>query len=562
MAPVPDWIQTLSASSFLTKIEGLNSSQRSQLLALRFACDPEFFARVVLPSHCRLRFAPMHRRLFRWHGEMGIGRPPGRRGLRFALAAPRGSAKSTVVSLVLTLHDILFERERYILLLSATEAQARQRLKALRRELEDGSVSRWSIIASQERRFTTRALQFGNVQVEAYGAGTEIRGINFEGFRPTKIILDDAEASRAATSARSRMRLREWFSEIVEYSGDTYTHLLAIGTVLHDKGLIADLLRRPDFTGHRARSIIGFSDNDLLWSEWRRRLLDFGDERRRITAREFYEAHRDEMDRGAEVLWPEKEDYEDLMSQLTLQGRRAFFQEKQNQPLGPEDALFDGESALRAQWLGSELQVGVLRNGAFIPVRRYADASGTGRRFGYLDAALGKGGRSGRGDFAALAEVVLLPDGSLVVDRLTARRLSPTEQVTRLFDAHERAAFERVAVEGTGFQELLLLPIEEERKRRQRSTRRADIPIETVHPKKSKLARIAALEPLISNGTIALGEGLDEEFWEELGTFPNTAHDDALDALAGAVTLARQVGPGGNDWKATRPRQARSANRF
>src|SRR5690606_41735477 len=62
--------------------------------------------------------------------------PPRRSSdLRLALAAPRGSAKSTVASLILTLHDIVYEREPYILLISATKRQAQQRLAAIRKEL-------------------------------------------------------------------------------------------------------------------------------------------------------------------------------------------------------------------------------------------------------------------------------------------------------------------------------------------------------------------------------------------------------------------------------------------
>lgn len=503
-----------------------------------FKGNVEAFINFYLPAQCRLPFAPIHRVLMEWHMEMTVRKIATRRGRRYVMAAPRGSAKSTVASFALVLHDIVFQRERYIVLLSATERQARQRLRAISHELRRGRLS--DINKCGEKRFTTTSLLSNGVQVDAYGAGTEIRGITANGFRPTKIILDDAEASRAADSPRAREHLLEWYTEIVEHLGDVYTHILAVGTVLHERGLIATLMARPDFHTHRARSIESFATRADLWTQWRARLMDFSDAERRETAREFFLLHREEMERGTAVLWPEKEDYEHLFAQLTLQGRRAFYQEKQNQPLGAEDALFDPEIALRAVECGTTLEIIPAGGGA--PLRRYEHFEKTARRFRFLDGAMGKSSARKRGDFAVLATVVLLPDRSLVLEDLWARRASPTEQVRRLFDSHAARPCERLAIEGTGFQELFATLIEEERRARHRAGLVADLPVTVMHPRRSKAARIAALEPMLANGTLALSPGLDEEFWEELANYPRTPHDDALDAAASAATLALEAG--------------------
>lgn len=535
----PPSILKLSAASFLRRIEPLPAGERAALLRARCEVDPELFAAMALAEHCRLPFAPFHRELFAWHLSMGGGDIAARRGRRHVLAAPRGSAKSTIVSLALALHDILYRREPYILLLSATARQAAQRLRAIRRELEQGPAGRL-FGAAKAAHYSAHVLVHGDIRIEAHGAGCELRGLNSNGFRPTKIILDDAEASRAAASQRAREKLLEWFAEIVEYLGDVYTNILAIGTVLHDKGLIATLLRRPDFQGRIVRSIESFSPREDLWGEWRRLLLDFSHPRRREAARDYFLQHREDMEAGTRVLWRDKEDYEELMAQLTLQGRRAFYQEKQNTPLGPEDALFDAEAALRVQVQCDDLLVVTVSATGGVPVivRRYPAYRQCVRTFGYLDAAMGKGAARGEGDFAALAVVDLMPDRSLALQHLAARRIAPTAQVAALFDRHELHPFEVLAIEGTGFQELLVPLIEEERGRRRRDGRRFDLPATVVTPRRSKAARISALEPLLTNGTLALAPGLDEEFWEELSTWPRCRHDDALDAAAGAVELA------------------------
>ncbi len=52
--------------------------------------------------------------------------------------------------------------------------------------------------------------------------------------------------------------------------------------------------------------------------------------------REFYETHREEMDAGAVLLWPEREDLYSLMCLQAEGGRVAFAREKQGSPLSPD----------------------------------------------------------------------------------------------------------------------------------------------------------------------------------------------------------------------------------
>ena len=135
--------------------------------------------------------------------------------------------------------------------------------------------------------------------------------------------------------------------------------------------------------------------------------------------------------------------------------------------------------------------------------------------------------------------------------------------MARLFDAHHARPFERLAIEGTGFQELLTIPIEEERTRRRASGHRFDLPVDVALPRRSKAARISALEPLLTSGALALSPDLDEEFWEELANWPRTRHDDALDAVAGAIELAMNCATRtNNDWEAGQPRSKARTSKY
>jgi len=92
--------------------------------------SPEAFARVYLDHHLRLPPSRMHADLYKM-----LHKATQQRGQRIAVAAPRGHAKSTVVSLAYVLWSILYEHEKLIVIVSATKEQAVLLLKSIKDEL-------------------------------------------------------------------------------------------------------------------------------------------------------------------------------------------------------------------------------------------------------------------------------------------------------------------------------------------------------------------------------------------------------------------------------------------
>jgi hypothetical protein len=169
---------------------------------------------------------------------------------------------------------------------------------------------------------------------------------------------------------------------------------------------------------------------------------------------------------------------------------------------------------------------------------------------GFLDSATGRGAHRNQGDYAAIATVGLAPSGHFYLLDLWLRRAAPTAQIAAIFDLHERWRYTLFGIETNCFQQLLLLPIEEERKRRRALWESATVtcpslfpawqlPIREVPHTRPKEVRIASLEPLLANGWLRLSASLPDLFWAELESFPHGQHDDGLDALEGAVTLLR-----------------------
>lgn len=248
---------------------------------------------------------------------------------------------------------------------------------------------------------------------------------------------------------------------------------------------------------------------------------------------------------GTEVLWKQKEDYYELMCQLVTRGRRAFFKEKQNEPRSAEYRLFapEGFTYFNLQNEKIVLQKSPTQKSLASTIETETMLTEL-TVFGFLDSAMGASSRGHKADLAAIATVGIDRYGYCYVLDMWSQRVTPTQQVKRIFELNERWSYRLFGVEANCFQALLLLPIEEERQQLKAAGRNNwRLTVEPVTHKQNKISRIASLEPLITNGWLLFNERLPQQFFQQCRDFPESPHDDALDALEGAVALARRHSP-------------------
>ena len=81
---------------------------KTEMLYIRCKTDIQLFARAFFPHHCRLPFSPLHRYLFNQHRIQCRAPLARRKGHNCAVAAPRGYAKSTIATLLLIFHALLY----------------------------------------------------------------------------------------------------------------------------------------------------------------------------------------------------------------------------------------------------------------------------------------------------------------------------------------------------------------------------------------------------------------------------------------------------------------------
>lgn len=500
--------------------------------------SPCAFAQVYLSNHLRLPPSRMHEDLYKMLFDATIQRTQ-----RVAVAAPRGHAKSTVVSLAYVLWTILYDHEKFILLVSATKEQAVQLLKNIKDEIQNNNrllmdfpeVCHRPGASSTPKpwRDNNIALRNGSM-IRVIGAGQAIRGVKHGPHRPGLIVVDDLENQEQCESAEQRHKLRDWFEKTLLKTGDERTNVIVVGTILHYDSLLANLTHPVPGAGKGVgwkskiyRAIESFSDHPELWEKWE--AIRFGDEEydRSTGPRKallFYEDHMKQMLLGTQVLWPHREDYEALMILRADEGRISFQSEKQNEPLDPEQCIFSDDSFKYwdDEYDSADELLRALGNNRWI--------------IGACDPSLGR--RGGRGDYSAIITIAKDPrTNTLYVIDANITRRKPDETIEHIVKLTQTFRYWMFAFEANQFQQVMI-----DQLRTRVSSAGINLFIKPVTNTQNKQARIEGLEPLITSGKLRFSRR-HKLLLEQLRQFPLGAHDDGPDALEMAVTKAVECRP-------------------
>jgi predicted phage terminase large subunit-like protein len=521
-------IQKLSLEDFLSFLETVKSeAEKQDFIIIRCATDLELFAQIFFPHYCTRAFNDFHRHYFN-------NSKYGERDFRRASAAPRGSAKSTLGTLIKPIHDACYGLEKFILILSSTAPLANKKLKDIRAEIQTNSY----LIAAYGIRFPKKKVgesEFtvisdkGRTYFQAIGRGAEVRGIRIGQYRPTKIVADDVEHSDEVYNEQVRAKTESWYFEDVTKAGDTGTNFEFIGTILHKDSLLSKLLKNPAYKGVTFKAIISWSERQDLWEDWRKIYQNIDNQNRLIDSDNFYRSNESEMLKGTSVLWPEKESYLDLMKEYEEIGKRAFMKEKQNDPQGSEDATFTKFHWYREgqQTINGKLVDGFImeESGKFIPLEECIC-------IGALDPATGQEKQKKTGDYSVIIVAYKhIQTGRVFIHWESTKKDPPTVFIKKVFDAYEKYKFEKFAIETNLFRNILLQNIILEQKERSKKTgNKIAISFYDVLNTENKHERIYRIEPKVTHGYISFNRALSKEFMNMFEAFPNKdSHDDAPD---------------------------------
>lgn len=223
---------------------------------------------------------------------------------------------------------------------------------------------------------------------------------------------------------------------------------------------------------------------------------------------------------GTEVLWEAKLSYYDLMCIKVSEGDASFNSELQNEPISPDDCLFQEE------WFDYYNELEMVFNSKDFAF------------YGAVDPSLGKNKKS---DYSAIITIAKhKATGYMYVIDADVMRRHPDKIIMDVLEKERwlrktfGKGFTKFGCETVQFQWFLKEEIA-------KASAKANlyIPIEEIDSTGDKVLRIQSLQPDVKNKYIKFNPK-HKLLLEQLKHFPMASHDDAPDALEMARSIAKK----------------------
>lgn len=249
---------------------------------------------------------------------------------RIALAAPRGFAKSTIITKVYPLHAALFKIHKDICIISASENLASEHMRFIKKELETNPRIKacWGDVKSEKWNETHMAVVHADgftCTLRAKGAGGQIRG-----FRPDCIVLDDIETDEGCQSEDQRKKIKEWIFKACLNTLMPGGKFCLIGTLIHPLSVLNDILKVPN--------------------GWMKKK---------------YQAYIDGVEQAGNELWPAMWPHDRLQARKAEIGSWAFASEFMNNPMVDGSAPIKEEHIRYYETLPSQMSCVIVADPAY-----------------------------------------------------------------------------------------------------------------------------------------------------------------------------------------------------
>lgn len=478
-------------------IDAFPSDPKAKAARLARLADPDgfqFFMETYLPHYVRGEHSLFHRNIFARVPEILAST----KGVRDLFIAPRGSSKSTHLSLGFALFCITRGLKRYILEVCDVYEQAALLIEAIKAELTTNVRLKFDFPDAcgegrvwREGEIVTR----NNIRVEGLGAAKKIRGRRHGPHRPDLMFFDDLENDEAVRSPDQRKKLENWIARAALKVGppDGSMDVVWVGTVLHFDAVLVRAAKSPVWRVTEFQAIVKWPDRMDLWEKFEEVYQNDGED----AAREFYAGRKAEMDAGAVVNWPGVQPLIFLMLERAA-SHDAFQTEYQNKPISEGNPFGD-----LTYWVQRQTQW------VF---------------FGAIDPSLGKAGK-GRDPSAILIGGFDRLSGKMDVVEASIRKRLPdiiiSDTIAMQRDYHALLWF----VEAVQFQEFLRTTLMTEA-----AKQGVGISAVPIMPNADKNLRIERLQPPVASGLIRFNSA-HTTLIDQLQQWPNADHDDGPDCL-------------------------------
>ena len=441
------------------------------------------FGRYCFPTALRKVTPPFHHEVYRDLSDDSVR--------RVLIAAPRGTAKSTVTTLIYPLWKVAFKRsdeDLFIVIISESQAQSINFLSRIKYHL--GHSDKFKELfgdfgPATAKRWTNNDIVLANgARIIAVGTGQRVRGFIEGDTRPNLIIVDDFESELNAFTMEARAKNRKWITEAVIPSLSDDGKIAMIGTVISEDCFLYWAKDSP------AWKVLWYS----IWDE---------DEK---------------------SIWPErfpKSRIMEIKREFESVGNlNGFYQEYMNIAQSPDNAPF------KPEWMQLHHYDFERINGQNCLVREVGDE----RKVKPVEVYAGvdpASSLSATADFFVIATIAVDSDNNKYIVDLFRDRISPAEQPGKIIELYKKFRPKRMNIETTGYQEALRTAVRE-----LMLEDNLYIPgLERgVKPRTRKSERLLSLVPIFAKKSF-YWRPEDLVGQQEFLSYPRGKHDDVMDAI-------------------------------
>tara|TARA_R110000751_G_scaffold275573_1_gene376503 strand:- start:3616 stop:5127 length:1512 start_codon:yes stop_codon:yes gene_type:complete len=477
-------VQTVEVDSFETKW-----AEQNALKKLRDNIG--LFGKTMFPTALNKDVPPFHHQIYKSLADTSLK--------RVLIAAPRGTAKSTVTSLILPLHKVAFKpsaEDLFIVIISESQSQSINFLSRIKYHLESSGNFKQMFGdygPLTAKRWTNNDIVLANgARIVAVGTGQRVRGFIEGDTRPNLIVVDDYESELNAATAEGRAKNRKWITEAVIPSLSDEGRVVMIGTVISEDCFLYWAKDSPAW-------------NVLWFSIW---------------------------DDNGKSIWDERFPEERILqikAEFESVGNlNGFYQEYMNEAQSPDNAPFkpqyiklhhydykheDGQNLL-VRTLDGETE----RK----PVDIYCG----------IDPA---SSLSARSDFFVIATMAVDGDGNKYIVDIVRDKLDPAIQPETIINVFKKFHPRKMKIETVGYQEALRSNV-----RKQMLEQSLYIPglEKGIKPRQRKSERLLSLVAPLARGEFFF-RPQDIHAQAEFLSYPRGKHDDILDGIYYAIDGVR-----------------------
>ena len=449
------------------------------------------FGKTMFPTALNKEVPPFHHEIYKSLSDETLK--------RVLIAAPRGTAKSTVTSLILPLHKIAFkssDRDLFIVIISESQTQSINFLSRIKYHLEN-STNFAQMFGdygpTTAKRWTNNDIVLANgARIVAVGTGQRVRGFIEGDTRPNLIIVDDYESELNASTQEGRAKNRKWITEAVIPSLSDEGRIVMIGTVISEDCFLYWAKDSPAW--------------ETLW------FSIYNDDGKSIWEERFPE------DRIMQI----KQEFE-LVGNLN-----GFYQEYMNEAQSPDNAPFKPEYIkLHHYSFKREKGQNVLTRTIDGRVdRKLIDV------YCGIDPASSLAARS---DFFVIATMGVDSDGNKYIIDILRDKLDPAIQPETIIKIYKKYKPKRMKIETVGYQEALRSNV-----RKLMLDEGLYIPglEKGIKPRQKKSERLLSLVAPLARGEFYFRPE-DIHAQQEFLSYPRGKHDDILDAIYYALLSSK-----------------------